>query len=314
MLFAPPASIDMVVHARLPEHLRMVGRTSGWAFGKGGHDLHSFLEGPAFDRDGNLYVTDIPYGRILKLDPAGDWSVVVEYEGWPNGIVIHPDGRLFVADHRMGILVIEPSTGSVETLLGQVRREGLKGTNDLVFASNGDLYFTDQGQTGLQDPTGRVYRLRMDGVVELLIDNVPSPNGLVLTPDEKFLLLAVTRANQIWRLPLHPDGTTSKVAAFVQLSGGLAGPDGMAMGQDGSFAVAHCGLGVVWIFDRLGQPTHRLNSCEGLSTTNIAFGGLDNRTIFVTESDTGSILRADLSVAGCTLPSHLEWHQARLNR
>ena len=57
----------------------------------------------------------------------------------------------------------------------------------------------------------------------------PSPNGLALSPDEKALFLAVTRANQIWRLPLHPDGTTSKVAAFITLSGGLAGPDGVAI-------------------------------------------------------------------------------------
>ena len=67
------------------------------------------------------------------------------------------------------------------------------------------------------------------GEVDCLIDNVPSPNGLVLSRDEKTLFVAVTRANQIWRLPLHPDGTTSKVGVFITLSGGLAGPDGLAL-------------------------------------------------------------------------------------
>ena len=302
MLFAPPERIATVVHARLPDRLRLRGRKTGWRFGRDGEVLHSFLEGPIFDREGNLFVCDIPYGRILRLDPAGEWHVACEYDGWPNGLALHADGRIFIADHRLGLLALDPATGQLETILDRVRREGFKGTNDLIFASNGDLYFTDQGQTGLQDPTGRVYRLRTGGQVDCLIGTVPSPNGLVLNPEESHLLVAVTRANQIWRLPLHADGTTSKVAAFVQLSGGLAGPDGMAMSSEGCFCVAHCGLGVVWVFDRLGQPLYRIDSCAGLSTTNLAFGGEGNRSVFITESETGSILRAELPLSGLATP------------
>lgn len=304
MYFQPPEEIRTEVFARLPEHLRIKNRRSGWAFGKGHDFLHSFLEGPAFDRDGNLYVVDIPYGRILRISPGAEWSVATEYDGWPNGLAIHADGRIFIADHRRGVMYLSPDTGEVTPVLENVRREGFRGTNDLVFASNGDLYFTDQGQTGLQDPSGRVYRLGADGRIDCLIDNVPSPNGLVLSTDEKTLLLAVTRANQIWRLPLHPDGTTSKVAAFITLSGGLAGPDGLALDEEGGLAIAHCGLGTVWHFDRLGEPRYRIRSCEGLSTTNVAFGGPERKSLFITESDTGTILRAALPVAGHKLYSH----------
>jgi gluconolactonase len=304
MFYAPPQEITTEVFARLPEHLRVKNRRSGWAFGKGHDSLHSFLEGPSFDRAGNLLVVDIPYGRVLRVSPQGEWSVVTEYDGWPNGLKIHRDGRIFIADHRLGIMQLDPATGTVTPVLGEVRREGFKGTNDLIFAANGDLYFTDQGQTGLQDPSGRVYRLRADGQVDCLLQNVPSPNGLVLSPDEKALFLAVTRANQIWRLPLHPDGTTSKVAAFITLSGGLAGPDGVAIDEQGGLAVAHCGLGTVWLFDRLGEPRYRICSCEGISTTNLAFGGTHNRSLFITESDTGTILRAEVPVAGHVMYSH----------
>lgn len=304
MLFHPPQEIGTTVFARLPDALRVTGRRSGWAFGKGHDHLHSFLEGPSFDRDGNLFVVDIPYGRILRVTPDAQWSVVAEYDGWPNGLKVHRDGRAFVADHRRGILQLDLATGAVTPVLEGVRREGFKGTNDLVFASNGDLYFTDQGQTGLQDPSGRVYRLRADGHVDCLLDNVPSPNGIVLSPDERALFVAVTRANQVWRLPLHPDGTTSKVAAFITLSGGLAGPDGLAMDEQGGLAVAHCGLGTVWLFDRLGEPRYRIRSCEGISTTNLAFGGPGNRSLFITESDTGTILRADVPTAGWRMFSH----------
>ena len=304
MFYAPPQEITTEVFARLPEHLRVKNRHSGWAFGKGHDFLHSFLEGPSFDRAGNLLVVDIPHGRVLRVSPQGEWSVVTEYDGWPNGLKIHRDGRIFIADHRRGIMQLDPATGTVTPVLGEVRREGFKGTNDLIFAANGDLYFTDQGQTGLQDPSGRVYRLRADGQVDCLLQNVPSPNGLALSPDEKALFLAVTRANQIWRLPLHPDGTTSKVAAFITLSGGLAGPDGVAIDEQGGLAVAHCGLGTVWLFDRLGEPRYRIRSCEGISTTNLAFGGTDNRSLFITESDTGTILRAEVPVAGQVMYSH----------
>jgi len=303
-LFAPAQRVETRVFARLPEHLRVKGRRSGWAFGKGNDELHSFLEGPCFDRAGNLYVTDIPYGRILRVTPDAQWSVAAEYDGWPNGLAIHKDGGIFIADHKRGIMALDPASGWVEPVLENVRREGFKGTNDLTFASNGDLYFTDQGQTGLQDPTGRVFRLRHNGDVDCLIDKVPSPNGLVLSRDEKTLFLAVTRANQIWRVPLHPDGTTSKVGAFISMSGG-GGPDGMALADDGSLAVAHVGLGSVWIFDRLGEPRYRLVSCEDLSTTNIAFGGPADKTLFITESDSGTILAAEVGIAGRRLYSHL---------
>jgi gluconolactonase len=302
-MFAPPDQMQSQVFARLPDHLRISGRKSGWSFGRGA-DLHSFLEGPSFDRAGNLYVTDIPYGRILRVTPAAEWEVVAEYDGWPNGLKFHRDGRAIIADHRRGLMALDVASGRVEPLLEQVRREGFKGTNDLVFASNGDLYFTDQGQTGLQDATGRVYRLRPNGNVDCLIDNVPSPNGIALSGDETVLFLAVTRANQIWRLPLHPDGSTSKVFAFITLSGGLTGPDGLAVDSDGGLVVAHCGLGVVWHFDRLGQPKLRINSATGLLTTNVAFGGPHGRTLFITESETGTILQAELPAPGLTLFSH----------
>ena len=117
MFYAPPQEITTEVFARLPEHLRVKNRRSGWAFGKGHDFLHSFLEGPSFDRAGNLLVVDIPYGRVLRVSPQGEWSVVTEYDGWPNGLKIHRDGRIFIADHRLGIMQLDPATGTVTPVL-----------------------------------------------------------------------------------------------------------------------------------------------------------------------------------------------------
>ena len=297
-LFAPPADIDARVFARLPDRLR---KESGSSWSKGnrpGMVTDSFLEGPSFDREGNLWLVDIPNGRILRLSADGkDWDVVTEYDGWPNGLKFHADGRAFIADYRHGVMVLDPKTGALETVVGDRYSEGLLGVNDLHFASNGDLYFTDQGQTGLHDPRGRVFRLTADGRVDKLLDNGPSPNGLVLTPQENWLYVAMTRANAIWRLPLMPDGHVSKVGQFIQLSGGH-GPDGLAIDETGGLVVAHFGLGSVWHFSPLGEPLHRIRSPLGLGTTNVAFGGPDRRTLFITESESGSILAADLPVAG----------------
>ena len=91
---------------------------------------------------------------------------------------------------------------------------------------------------------------------------------------------------------------------FLQLSGGLAGPDGMAMDEAGNLFVAHSGLGTVWMFDRLGEPIARVRSCAGIRTTNVAFGGPDRKSLFITESEEGVILRAELATAGRPMYSH----------
>jgi gluconolactonase len=101
-----------------------------------------------------------------------------------------------------------------------------------------------------------------------------------------------------------PDGTVAKVGTFIQLSGG-GGPDGLAMNEDGGLAVAHIGLGVVWIFSRRGEPLFRVESATGAHTTNMAYGGPDRRTLYITESETGSILTARLPTPGLRMFSGL---------
>ncbi len=207
-------------------------------------------------------------------------------------------------------MVIDPAVGKAEMYHDRPHRERFKGLNDLHFAQNGDLYFTDQGESGLHDPTGRLWRLRHSGRLDLLLHNVPSPNGLVLTPDETILYLAVTRGNAVWRVPLHPDGSIGRVGIFIQLSGGM-GPDGMAMDSEGNLAVCHVGMGSVWIFSRLGRPLYELPSCAGHATTNAAFGGPDGRTLYITESETGTILMAQACrSAGLRLCSHINRRRA----
>lgn len=304
MYFSAPPRVETTVFTRLPDRYRRP-RRSAWAdHNRGGLEIDSFLEGPAFDRDGRLYVVDIPFGRVFRISRAGDWELVTEYDGWPNGLAIHRDGRIFIADYRRGILALDPASGAVTTVLADAGSESFKGVNDLVFAPDGDLYFTDQGQTGLQDASGRVYRLTTNGRLHRLLDTVPSPNGIAIDATATSLFVAVTRAQQVWRIPLPGSGLVSKVGVFAQLHGGLGGPDGLALDAEGCLFVAHTGFGSVWRLSRTAEPLARIVTCAGISTTNIAFGGDAGRTLYVTESQTGSILHAELAAAGQFMYSH----------
>lgn len=303
-LFPPPTVIPTEVFCRIPDQYRKKGVTTHWVeTHRGGAPTECYLEGPSFDRAGNLYVTDIPFGRIFRISPQGECVPVAEYDGEPNGLKIHKDGRIFITDHAHGIMQLDAASGKVTTHLSRRDIEGFKGVNDLVFASNGDMYFTDQGETGMHDPSGRVYRLTPEGRLQTVLANLPSPNGLVFNPAETILHVACTRANNVWRLPIAEDGSTSKVNVGIYLSGG-SGPDGLAMDAAGGLTVAHNQMGAVWLFDRKGIPRYKMESCKGDHTTNIAYGGPGNKFLYICEAESGCVLRAEAPVAGRLMYSH----------
>jgi len=303
-MYPAPPIIETEVFARIPEHYRIRGRSSHWIDAhRGGQETDCFLEGPSFDRVGNLYVVDVAWGRVFRISPAGAVDLLADYDGEPNGLKIHRDGRIFIADFRRGILTLDPGSGSVSPVLDRAEIPDFKGPNDLVFAETGDLYFTDQGMTGLHDPTGCVYRLHPQGNLDRVISGIPSPNGIALSRDQRTLYVNVTRHNAVWRAPLDAHGFAFKVGVFLRLSGGV-GPDGLALDEQGGLAVAHLGLGSIWLFNPQGEPTARIRSCAGLATTNIAFGGPDRRRLYITESETGQVLVAEVAVAGLPLYSH----------
>src|SRR6185503_19840210 len=96
---------------------------------------------------------------IYRIDADGSSQLFFEYDGSPCGLKIHKDGRFFVADNKHGLMRFDPVAKKIEPLLTRYRMERFKALNDLFFASNGGLYFTDQGSTGLQDPRGRLFRM-----------------------------------------------------------------------------------------------------------------------------------------------------------
>lgn len=293
-LETPPRLIETKLFSAMPEQFRKKGVASEWAeANRPGQPTDCFIEGPSFDADGNLYIVDIPFGRIFRISPDGRWSLVTEYDGWPNGLKIGREGRILVADYRHGIMECDARAGQMRPLLRARNSESFRGCNDLHLATNGDIYFTDQGQTGLHDPSGRVYRLTASGRLDCLLDTGISPNGLVLDPGETVLFVAMTRDNAVWRLPFMKDGSVSKVGRFCSLFG-PSGPDGMTMDNAGRLFVAHASLGHVFVFAPNGECIARIKSCAGSTCTNVAIGGKSNDRLYITESATGSVLVADI--------------------
>ncbi len=173
----PSALITPQLFSAMPERFRRAGEKTAWAdANRGGAPVDCILEGPAFDRAGNLYVVDIPFGRIFRIAPSGEWTLAVEYDGWPNGLKIARDGSILIADYRRGLMRLDASAGRIAPVLTHRNSESFKGLNDLTIGANGDVLITDQGQTG---PDG----LAMDDAGNLAIAHSGSGSVWLVNPE-----------------------------------------------------------------------------------------------------------------------------------
>lgn len=260
---------------------------------KRGRALDSFLEGPLV-RGNILYLADIPYGRIFAVNLlTKKWTLVIQYDGEPNGLAwSEKDKRLLIADFKLGILSLDLDAPEkhIEILMDRFNGERLKGPNDLIVCSDGTIIFSDQGMTGLQDPTGRVYRISPDGRTDVLLHNCPSPNGLVLDALGSMLFVAMTRDNSVWLAPLYPDGSVQRTGRFSSYIG-VGGPDGMATDIEGNVFVAHSTLGTIFVHNKDGTPRVRISvQSRGNGSTNLTWGGDDLKTLYIVESESGTVL------------------------
>ncbi len=272
----------------LPDKLHYRGESNDWVRAtRPGQRLHSFLEGACFDAFGALWLADVPYGRIFRID-HGVWELAFSYDGEPHGIA-SGGSELVIADHGRGLL---KAGGSIDTLCDRWNTERFRGLSDLAIAPNGDIWFTDPGRSSLSDPTGRLFRLR-DGRATPILTNVAYPNGVALSPDGQYVYLAVTRANAVWRLLADaPEPTPPMTGVFLRLSGGL-GPDGLAVDARGRIAVAQAQAARVNLFDAMGDWIATIHVTGGNWTTSCAFGPDD--ALYIVEAEAGAVHRCDLS-------------------
>jgi gluconolactonase len=257
-------------------------------------------EGPAFDRDGNLYFVNWLSSSIVRLTPDGAASEFFNTGGIPAGLAFHRDGSLYVADEGDNIHgVLRVANGQGTILVNDFEGQPLNGANDLVFDSSGVLYFSDPWRSSTENPVGGFYRLFPDGRLERLDYGLAFPNGVALSADGTAVYLAETYHNRILRYPIESEGLIGAREDFALLPGG-DGPDGMAFDEAGNLYVAHFGGGKVAVFDPSGKMIEEI-PVPGAKVTNVAFGGPDRRTLVITEVETSSLYQTRVDVAGLEL-------------
>jgi gluconolactonase len=279
-----------------------------------------FPEGPIAMADGSVLVVEIERGTLVRITPDGAVNVVAEVGGGPNGAAIGPDGHVYVcnnggfewseadgmllpgltpADYKGGsIQRVNLSTGAVETLYTHCGDVRLNGPNDIVFDDQGGFWFTDNGKRyARSEDVGSVYYARCDGshIVERVYPK-SHPNGIALSPDQKTLYVAETMSGRVWRYPVTVPGECDVPPGLLNPSALLYGApgfdlyDSMAVEAGGNICVATLGRGGITVLSPDGAVVEHVPLPDP-GTTNIAFGGEDMRTAYVTLSCTGQLVR-----------------------
>ena len=262
-----------------------------------------FPEGPAFDRNGNLYITDGRANRIPIVDLHGNVATFVESDGGPNGSAFHRNGDLYVAEPAGKRITRVSPAGDTHVVADEFGGEPFLAPNDITFDLRGRAYFTDPGESSVEDPFGRVFRIDPDGVVTRIAEGMAYPNGLAITPCGQALMVAETFSEKLHRFALDGNGDAVEREEFAYVGTGRdgeVGPDGMAFDEDGYLHVAVFGGGVVSVVSPDGDVVERLPA-GGLRPTNAAFGGPDRKTLYVTETENQVVMTIQAPRAGLPL-------------
>ena len=250
----------------------------------------SFTEGPAVNKKGDIYFTDQPNDKIWKYDRRGKLSLFMDKTGRSNGLYFDQQGNLIsCADEKDELWSIRPDK-KVTVLLSHFEGKRLNGPNDLWIDPQGGIYFTDPYyQRDYWDrkqpdiPGQKVYYLPKGKSQPLVVeDSVVKPNGIVGTPDGKYLYVADIQANKTYRYEISQDGSLKARREFVP-----QGSDGMTLDSEGNLYIT--GRGVT-VYDSSGKMLGNIPVSDNW-TGNVCFGGRDRRTLFITASEAIYTLR-----------------------
>ncbi len=274
----------------------------------------AFTEGPVWIHQGYLLFSDIPNNVVWKWTP-GAVSIFRDHSGYSgrdalagayvgsNGLTLDRQGRLTLCETGNRRVTRLERDGTTTVLADRYRGKRLNSPNDLVYKSDGSLYFTDPPHGLPKEDEDPKKELRFNGIyrlkekeLQLLSSELSRPNGLVFSPDEKFLYVSNSDPRRkIWvRFDVRADGTLGKAGVFYDATAETADglPDGMKVDERGNL---YCtGPGGVWIFTPEGKHLGTVIAAE--TPANVGWGGGDGKTLFIT-ARTG-LYRIDLKVRG----------------
>ncbi|RPJ81496.1 MAG: SMP-30/gluconolactonase/LRE family protein [Acidobacteria bacterium] len=266
-------------------------------------DDASFTEGPAASPDGLVYFTNIPASRIYRWDPdARELTVFRENSGKANGLAFDHQGRLLVCEQVPArVTRIDIRTGQTSVVAERFQGAGLEPPNDLAIDRHGRIYFSSRPSSDAPTRGGinGVYRVNVDGGIERILSapDVQMPNGVALSPDERFLYVVESHPDEghnrhIRSYPLNDRGELGKPDVLIDFYPGRSG-DGMCVDSAGNLYVA-AGL------HKVRRTSETLDTRPGIhvisprgqllafaktpvdTITNCTFGGKDRKTLFVT--------------------------------
>jgi len=296
----------------------------------------TWVEGPVW-AEGSLFFAEIPSNSIRRWAPGRGVSIFLQPSGYlgaapyggrepgSNGMTLDARGRLTVAGHaQRDVYRLESfnAHGQITILADSYQGKRLNSPNDLVYRSDGSLYFTDPPY-GLrkQNDSDPAKELKVNGVyriphaleqkpgarpargkLQLLVSDLPRPNGIAFSPDEKYLYVDNSEPKKLWmRYRVKPDGTLTDARLLYDATADprRGGPDGMKIDEEGNIYSA--GPGGVLILTPQGKPLGTLLIPEIVS--NLAWAGPDRRTLYITAST--SVYRVRLKIAGMPVaPKH----------
>ncbi len=293
----------------------------------------AFPEGPVAMADGSVVLVEIAAGRVTRVALDGAKSTVAEVGGGPNGAAIGPDGALYVCNNGgrftytevNGMLVpgdtppehvggsiqrVDLATGRSETLYDRFAGDGgggrLLAPNDLVFDAHGGFWFTDHGTSDAEGRKhGALFHARADGSrIVRARHSLYTPNGVGLSPDGAVVYMADTLSGKLWAFDITGEGALAPppLGAPGRIVATLPGHqllDSLAVEAEGRICVATILNGGISVFTPEGEVEHV--AVPDLITTNIAFGGDDMRTAWITASATGKLYRCRWPRAGLRL-------------
>lgn len=318
--------LDPLANRIIPKDARLERVATGF---------NKWTEGPVWTRGGILLFAEIPANSIMKWTPGGTATVFMHPSGYigtepyngpepgSNGMTLDADGRLTVAGHaRRNVWRLESMSPSAQitVLADSFHGKKLNSPNDLVYRSDGSLYFTDPPY-GLRTQSDKDphKELKINGVyripnarqqkpgappdrdkLQLLIKDLSRPNGIAFSPDEKFLYVSDSERLAWMRYSVAADGSVSNGSVFLDAKGEEApgGPDCFKVDKKGNLYGA--GSGGVWIISPEGKHLATIAVPERVG--NVAWGDKDGKTLYITAST--SIYRIRLNIPGI-MPAHL---------
>lgn len=262
-------------------------------------DGFRFTEGPAVDRDGNVWFTDQPDDKVWIWDAdRREMRQFVGETGRANGLYFDGEGNLIAASEELNEIRRIASDGTFRVLARRFEGGEFNGPNDVwVAPRSGDIYFTDplyprewwrhRGQESELEGE-HVYRIAAStGAVTRVIGDLEKPNGIVGTPDGRMLYVSDIGAGRTWVYDVAADGTLTDKRLFVEM-----GSDGMTIDDRGNIYLTGHG---VTVFDRRGTKIEHIDIPSDW-TANVVFGGKDRKTLFVTA--TGGLYAVKMNVRG----------------